>query len=228
MRRRHSAYGTDEAPCRGCGGRARMGRPHVVAVPPDVAQLLRTMLRSARSATRSRSSTTSRVADLTSATSPRRRRRASACRTASTTRGRGDCTWPTSRRRSSRTRASTRRVRRITTADFGVRAHDPPTRCSAAREALRSCPHWREGLRACLARLDMSGTVPRQTRLGSGGGYLCVCAFCFTGGRASSAAVRPAPRLAGRAGHRARQADLCRQPRESRGPSSTTRRRRHR
>ena len=70
----------------------------------------------------------------------------------------GDCTWADFAEAIFAEAGLTCRVRRITTAEFGARARRP------AYSVLRSekpgaprLPHWREGLRECLDRLDAEG-----------------------------------------------------------------------
>ncbi len=109
---------------------------------------------SARSGTRSRSSTTSGGRRPTSATSPPRRVRSCSCPTASTTspptatrRG------PTSPRRSSRRRVSRHRVRRITTAELARPAPRPAYSVLRSEKGAPTLPHWREGLRETIAAI---------------------------------------------------------------------------
>jgi dTDP-4-dehydrorhamnose reductase len=49
------------------------------------------------------------------------------------------------------------RVRRITTAEFGAKANRPANSVLRSEKDAPTLPHWREGLRACLSRLDTSG-----------------------------------------------------------------------
>jgi len=45
------------------------------------------------------------------------------------------------------------RVRRISTAEFGARARRPAYSVLRSENGAPELPHWREGLRECLARL---------------------------------------------------------------------------
>ena len=45
------------------------------------------------------------------------------------------------------------RVRRISSAEFGAKAPRPPTSILRSEKGAPELPHWREGLRACLAAL---------------------------------------------------------------------------
>jgi dTDP-4-dehydrorhamnose reductase len=47
------------------------------------------------------------------------------------------------------------RVRRITSAEFGARAARPPYSVLRSERGAPTLPHWREGLRECLARLPV-------------------------------------------------------------------------
>ena len=86
---------------------------------------------------------------------PRRggRRASSSCRSASTT-------WPptatapgpSSPRRSSRRPGSTAACAAITTAEFGAKAPRPAYSVLRSEKGAPELPHWREGLRDCLAR----------------------------------------------------------------------------
>ena len=44
-------------------------------------------------------------------------------------------------------------MRRITTAEFGARAPRPAYSVLRSEKGAPELPHWREGLRECLARL---------------------------------------------------------------------------
>ena len=48
------------------------------------------------------------------------------------------------------------RVRRITAAEFGAKAARPAYSVLRSEKGAPVLPHWREGLRACLSRLDLS------------------------------------------------------------------------
>jgi len=45
------------------------------------------------------------------------------------------------------------RVRRITTVEFGAKAPRPRTSILRSEKGAPALPHWRDGLRACLAAL---------------------------------------------------------------------------
>ena len=117
---------------------------------------VRTMLRARRaSATRSRSSTTSAAARPTPATSPRRSRElvelpfgvyhlAAGGRVHLGRVRRGDL-----RRR----RGSPAACAAISTAEFGAKAPRPAYSVLRSEKGAPELPHWREGLRECLARL---------------------------------------------------------------------------
>jgi dTDP-4-dehydrorhamnose reductase len=49
------------------------------------------------------------------------------------------------------------RVRRITSAEYGAKAARPAYSVLRSEKGAPVLPHWREGLRACLSRLDSSG-----------------------------------------------------------------------
>ena len=53
------------------------------------------------------------------------------------------------------------RVRRITTAEFGARAPRPAWSVLRSEKGAPTLPHWRDGLRACLAALEQDG-APRK------------------------------------------------------------------
>ena len=108
---------------------------------------------SARSATRSRSSTTSAARPPSPCTSPRRSTRSSTCRSASTT------SRPEA---SARGRSSPRRSSRRPVSIAACGGSRPPSSAPGAAPGVLgaalgagapSLPHWREGLRACLARI---------------------------------------------------------------------------
>ena len=130
----------------------------------------------------------------------------SSCPTASTTSPQqATARGPTSPRRSSRRRAFSTRVRRITTAEFGARAPRPAYSVLRSETGAPELPHWREGLRACLAtRLRTRGSLPRMQRARHRRRGL------------HRLAVRPAPRRSAATRSRPRQAHLRRQPRQPR------------
>ena len=68
----------------------------------------------------------------------------------------GDCTWADFAEAIFEEAGLATRVRRITTAQFGARAPRPAYSVLRSEKGAPELPHWREGLRACLARLDMS------------------------------------------------------------------------
>jgi dTDP-4-dehydrorhamnose reductase len=69
----------------------------------------------------------------------------------------GDCTWADFAEAIFETAGVACRVRRITTAEFPRPARRPAySVLRSEREGAPRLPHWREGLRACLARLEHS------------------------------------------------------------------------
>jgi dTDP-4-dehydrorhamnose reductase len=67
----------------------------------------------------------------------------------------GDCTWAEFADAIFETAGLACRVRRITTADFGARAPRPAYSVLRSERRQTPClPHWRDGLRECLARLE--------------------------------------------------------------------------
>ncbi|MFL5925632.1 MAG: dTDP-4-dehydrorhamnose reductase [Gaiellaceae bacterium] len=69
----------------------------------------------------------------------------------------GDCTWAEFAEAIFEEAGLATRVRRITTAQFAARAPRPAYSVLRSEKGAPELPHWREGLRACLARLDMAG-----------------------------------------------------------------------
>ncbi len=69
----------------------------------------------------------------------------------------GDCTWADFAAAIFEEAGLDTRVRRITTAEFGAGAPRPAYSVLRSEKTAPELPHWREGLRACLARLDTSG-----------------------------------------------------------------------
>jgi dTDP-4-dehydrorhamnose reductase len=65
----------------------------------------------------------------------------------------GDCTWADFAEAIFEEVGLETRVRRITTAEFGARAPRPAYSVLRSENGAPELPHWREGLRECLARL---------------------------------------------------------------------------
>jgi dTDP-4-dehydrorhamnose reductase len=65
----------------------------------------------------------------------------------------GDCTWAEFAEAIFEEAGISCRVRRITTAEYGARAPRPAYSVLRSERAAPQLPHWREGLRTCLARL---------------------------------------------------------------------------
>ena len=65
----------------------------------------------------------------------------------------GDCTWADFAEAIFEEAGLPTRVRRITTAEFGARAPRPAYSVLRSEKGAPELPHWREGLRECLARL---------------------------------------------------------------------------
>ncbi len=65
----------------------------------------------------------------------------------------GDCTWADFAEAIFEEAGLDTRVRRITTAEFGARAPRPAYSVLRSERGAPELPHWREGLRECLARL---------------------------------------------------------------------------
>jgi dTDP-4-dehydrorhamnose reductase len=65
----------------------------------------------------------------------------------------GECTWAGFAEAIFEEAGLACRVRRITTAEFGARAPRPAYSVLRSERGAPELPHWREGLRACLARL---------------------------------------------------------------------------
>jgi dTDP-4-dehydrorhamnose reductase len=65
----------------------------------------------------------------------------------------GDCTWADFAEAIFEGAGLGTRVRRISTAEFGVRAPRPAYSVLRSERGAPELPHWREGLRACLDRL---------------------------------------------------------------------------
>jgi dTDP-4-dehydrorhamnose reductase len=65
----------------------------------------------------------------------------------------GDCTWADFAEAIFEEAGLATRVRRISTAEFGARAPRPAYSVLRSERGAPELPHWREGLRECLARL---------------------------------------------------------------------------
>jgi dTDP-4-dehydrorhamnose reductase len=65
----------------------------------------------------------------------------------------GDCTWADFAEAIFEEAGLPTRVRHITTAEYGARAPRPAYSVLRSEKGAPELPHWREGLRACLARL---------------------------------------------------------------------------
>jgi dTDP-4-dehydrorhamnose reductase len=66
----------------------------------------------------------------------------------------GDCTWADFAEAIFEEAGLDCRVRRITTAEFGARAPRPAYSVLRSERGAPELPHWREGLRECLARME--------------------------------------------------------------------------
>jgi dTDP-4-dehydrorhamnose reductase len=66
----------------------------------------------------------------------------------------GDCTWAEFAEAIFEEAGLTVRVRRITTAELGAHAPRPAYSVLRSEKGAPELPHWRDGLRTCLARLD--------------------------------------------------------------------------
>ena len=65
----------------------------------------------------------------------------------------GECTWAEFAEAIFDEAGLDTRVRRISTAEFGARAPRPAYSVLRSERGAPELPHWREGLRECLARL---------------------------------------------------------------------------
>ena len=70
----------------------------------------------------------------------------------------GDCTWADFAEAIFEEVGLATRVRRITAEEFGARAPRPAYSVLRSEKGAPKLPHWREGLRACLARLSFTDT----------------------------------------------------------------------
>jgi dTDP-4-dehydrorhamnose reductase len=66
----------------------------------------------------------------------------------------GDCTWAELAEAVFQEAGLECRVRRITSAEFGARAPRPARSILRSEKGAPTLPHWRDGLRACLERLE--------------------------------------------------------------------------
>jgi dTDP-4-dehydrorhamnose reductase len=66
----------------------------------------------------------------------------------------GDCTWADFAEAIFEEAGLDTRVRRITTAEFGAKAPRPAYSVLRSEKGAPELPHWREGLRACLSRIE--------------------------------------------------------------------------
>ena len=66
----------------------------------------------------------------------------------------GDCTWADFAEAIFEEAGLSTRVRRITAAEFGAPAPRPAYSVLRSEKGAPELPHWREGLRECLSRLD--------------------------------------------------------------------------
>jgi dTDP-4-dehydrorhamnose reductase len=79
----------------------------------------------------------------------------------------GDCTWAEFAEAIFEEADLSCRVRRITAAEYGAKAARPTYSVLRSEKGAPELPHWREGLRACLSRLDMSrGQTPAPVQRG--------------------------------------------------------------
>jgi dTDP-4-dehydrorhamnose reductase len=69
----------------------------------------------------------------------------------------GDCTWAEFAEAIFEEAGLDCRVRRITTEEFGAKAPRPANAVLRSERGAPAVPHWREGLRECLARLSPGG-----------------------------------------------------------------------
>jgi dTDP-4-dehydrorhamnose reductase len=73
----------------------------------------------------------------------------------------GDCTWAEFAEAIFEEAGVSCRVRRITAEEYGAKAARPAYSVLRSEKGAPELPHWREGLRACLSRLDRSrGLTP--------------------------------------------------------------------
>jgi dTDP-4-dehydrorhamnose reductase len=72
----------------------------------------------------------------------------------------GECTWADFAEAIFAEAGLGCRVRRITTAEYGVRAPRPAYSVLRSERGAPPLPHWREGLRECLARIGCGSWKP--------------------------------------------------------------------
>ena len=149
------------------GGRRRAGvdRPLLVALRADRPQLRAHDAAPGRRARRGGGrGRPARLPDLRRVISRRRCRRSSSCRSASTTWPReGDCTWADFAEAIFAEAGLDCRVRRIDSAEFGARAPRPAYSVLRSEKGAPELPHWRDGLRECLAGSAESPRLRRRT-----------------------------------------------------------------
>ena len=68
----------------------------------------------------------------------------------------GDCTWADFAEAIFEEAGLSCRVRRISTAEFGAKAPRPAYSVLRSEKGAPELPHWRDGLRECLARIDLA------------------------------------------------------------------------
>src|SRR5207253_5597239 len=76
----------------------------------------------------------------------------------------GDCSWAEFAEAIFEEAGLATRVRRISSAELGARAERPAYSVLRSEKGAPELPHWRDGLRACLARLDIAGEGCAQVR----------------------------------------------------------------
>jgi len=69
----------------------------------------------------------------------------------------GDCTWAEFAEAVFAEAGVSCRVRRITSDELGAKARRPAYSVLRSEKGAPELPHWREGLRSCLARVDVAG-----------------------------------------------------------------------
>ena len=100
----------------------------------------------------------------------------------------GDCTWADFAEAIFEDAGVACRVRRITSAEFGARAPRPAySVLRSERPQAPMLPHWRDGLRACLAALAGVTRAPRRPIRPERSVPFSGCACSSPAGRGSSA-----------------------------------------